>query len=504
MLVKAKWMFLMTSCLAVILIVWGASPAGAVPPDFAGGVANEYKYREVVFLSGVPIKFSGTIKKTEKVKGDLKTVTYDFTLTPEDKSITGKFSRKMSYKISSSKDSDVGQTLTETEVSTYKESITIDGIKYDLKDLQFYKSDAIDNRPASDYYSGSIQARKTYVINKNQGEVIIDISGGDVGYNNFWGSTETQVLDYNISVTRIVEATDNAESQDESWQGTVRATVSDSIDKSLQYNENPASLSSFNGSYTRVTRGEMASQYTYDLPTIIEGLADDTQRNTDQIKLNMEKVPRVEKMLIPKFRDTGGHWAEDYICQLFSLGVFEGDSKFFAPDAPISRIDFLRALVRICDIRANQAADKTKTSKKAPEVSPFSDVPTSSADYQYVKAAVEKGLTSGISGGQFGADLDVNRAQAINMLIKALGFEDKAPTPGFSTSFADEDLVPEWCLDSIYVAAEIGLIGGDSTNRINPQKVMTRGEASALLVRFLNILHSDLQKDYRENIVLFN
>ncbi|MEN6390356.1 MAG: S-layer homology domain-containing protein [Syntrophomonas sp.] len=502
---KAKWAFLMTSCLIAVFMVLGAVPAGAVPPDFAGGVANEYKYQEMVFLAGVPIKFTGTIKQTEKIKGDLTTLTYDFTLTPEDKSITGKFSRKMSYKISSTKDAEVGQTLTETEVGTFKESITINGVKYDLKDLQFYKSDAIDNRPASDYYSGSIQARKTYLINKNQGEVIVDISGGDVGYNNFWGSTETQVLDYNIGVTRTIAATKTTQSSTQNWQGTVKATVSDSIDKSLQYNENLASLSSFNGSYTRVTRGEMSSFYSYDLPTVTDGVADDTTRNIDQVKLNMEKVPKVEKLLIPKFRDTGGHWAEDDIGQLFSLGVFEGDSKFFAPDAPISRMDFIRALVKICDIRANQAQDKKKASKKTPaEVSPFLDVPASSPDYQYVKAAVEKGLTSGVSGSQFGADLDVDRAQAIHMLIKALGFEDKAPSPGFSTSFADEDQIPTWCLDSVYVAAEIGLVSSDSTNRLNPQKVMTRGEASAMLVRFLNILQSDLQKDYRDNIVLFN
>lgn len=502
---KAKIMYFITWCLIGMILILGASPASAVPPDFAGGVANEYKYQEVVFLTGIPIQFSGTIKKTEKEKGDLKTVTYTFALTPDDKSITGKLSRKTSYKISSDKDADLGQTLTETEVDNFKESITINGVKYDLKDLQFYKSDAIDNRPASDYYSGSIQARKTYVINKNQGEVIVDINGGDVGYNNFWGSTETQIMDYNISVNRTVEASDDSDSQEESWQGTIRVAVSDSIDKSLQYSENLASLSSFNGSYTRVTRGEMTSQYSYDLPVIVDGIADNYDRNINQIRLNQEKVPRVEKLLIPKFRDTGGHWAEDYICQLYSLGVFEGSSQFFAPEAPISRIDFVRALVSICNIRANQAADKSKTSKKAPpEVSPFTDVPASSADYKYVKAAIDKGLTSGVSDSEFGPELDVTRAQAINMLIRALGFENKAPTPGYSTSFVDEDQIPDWCLDSIYVASEIGLISGDSTNRINPQEVITRGEASAMLVRFLNILQSDLQKDYRENIILFS
>ncbi|HEX3010538.1 MAG TPA: S-layer homology domain-containing protein, partial [Syntrophomonadaceae bacterium] len=58
--------------------------------------------------------------------------------------------------------------------------------------------------------------------------------------------------------------------------------------------------------------------------------------------------------------------------------------------------------------------------------------------------------------------------------------------------------------DSIYVASEIGLVQGDNSNCVNPNKVMTRAEASALLVKFLNFLEVDLQKDYRENIVLYN
>jgi len=33
---------------------------------------------------------------------------------------------------------------------------------------------------------------------------------------------------------------------------------------------------------------------------------------------------------------------------------------------------------------------------------------------------------------------------------------------------------------------------------------MTRAEASAMLVRFLEFLERDLQRDYRENIILFN
>ena len=98
----------------------------------------------------------------------------------------------------------------------------------------------------------------------------------------------------------------------------------------------------------------------------------------------------------------------------------------------------------------------------------------------------------------------LTRAEAIVILIRALGFENRAPAPGFITSFSDDALIPEWAKDSVYVAREIGLVTGDWDNRINPGKVLTRAEASSLLVKFLEFLEKDLQKDYRENIILYN
>ena len=68
----------------------------------------------------------------------------------------------------------------------------------------------------------------------------------------------------------------------------------------------------------------------------------------------------------------------------------------------------------------------------------------------------------------------------------------------------DDKSIPDFAKDSIYVAREIGLTYGDSLNRVNPGQNVTRAEASAMLVRFLNFLEKDLQKDYRENIMLFN
>ncbi|MEN6328450.1 MAG: hypothetical protein ABFD18_19850, partial [Syntrophomonas sp.] len=68
----------------------------------------------------------------------------------------------------------------------------------------------------------------------------------------------------------------------------------------------------------------------------------------------------------------------------------------------------------------------------------------------------------------------------------------------------DDSQIPGWARDSFYVAGEIGLIKGNNYNQANPNQVMTRAEASAMLVSFLSFLEVDLQKDYRENIILFN
>lgn len=128
---------------------------------------------------------------------------------------------------------------------------------------------------------------------------------------------------------------------------------------------------------------------------------------------------------------------------------------------------------------------------------------TKDDDYKYVKSGYDKGIIHG-ENNMFKPDTNLTRAQAITILVRALGFENKAPTPGYYTSFSDDREIPYWAKDSIYMAKEIGLIQGDKFNKVNPNKVMSRSEASAMLVRFLEFLERDLQRDYRENIIYFN
>lgn len=488
----------------VVLAGWPA-PASASLTDFAGGVNNEYEYQEVVFLSGEPVKFVGTVKISEKEKETEKTIKYNFDLVPADSEIDGKFSRKMSYTITYDRRDDKNQTIADVTLDSYKESIAVGKQTFKLEDCQFSKSDVIDNQPASDYYNGSLTCRKYYSVNGDEGRLVVDLSGGTVGYENFWGSTDTQILNYYIKSYSGATSSGDNYNTDPDWEGSVDFEVSDSITKSLRYENNDASLSSFAGGWAKVTEQGMFSSYEYDLPAMSEGKVTDG-RNRGTGELASDNMPLVERLIIPKFRDTAGHWAEDAINQLYSLDVYDDNTQFFAPEALATRKDFVVAVVKACDIRVSEEKG-TKTSRRKPaaEVSPFEDLSTDDPAYPYIKDAVDKGIVAGATPTLFMPDASMTRAEAITIIIRALGFENRAPNPGYSLDgvFADASDIPSWAYDSIYEGAEIGLLHGDSYGRINPGQELTRAESATLLVSFLDFLRADLQKNYRDDILVY-
>ncbi len=494
-----RWIALLTA----LLFLLPAQPTWAAPADYCGGVHNEYEYQEVVFLSGQPVLFKGSFTLSEKNSATKGTVSYKFDLKPADPGLKGSLDRRVTYESAYTNFSPQGQTTATTVVKSYRETVVLGKDRYTLEDYQLSRSDVIDRRPTADFFSGTIAARKVYKLNKNEGSLIVDISGGTVGYSNFWGRTETQVLDYMLrSQGRVVS--DEEEAVPTSWSGTVRILASDSLRKSLSYSPNEVSLSSFPGGHMTVSKQEMTSSCQYDLPVMEEGMPAEYERNNGRIELHQGMLPAIQRLILPKFRDLGGHWAEEDIKKLYSLNVFQDTSAFFLPDAPMTRMDFVRAVMRSCNIQPqqDQTGSLVRTRKTAPQPSLVKDVAESDPDYVYVKAAIERGLVHGTSG-YFMPDSPLTRAQAVTILIRGLGFENNAPAPGFFTSFRDDADIPAWSKDSIYMAGQIGLLSGDSTGRCFPNQVMTRAEASAMLIRFLNFLEKDLQQDYRDNIVLY-
>lgn len=473
--------------LIALVVIWGYSPknTAAVSLDASGGVKNESTYQEVVFISGKPVVFKATSAKdtsiTEKISGNKLTQTYKLKLTGTNGKDT--LSRQIDYESTIEEFSEIGQKTINGTVKKYSEKIIIDGITYTLKDYQFTNGTITDSPAASDYYSGNSISTKIYTVpgtrTQPAQEIVVKTDSRHVGYENFWGATDTQITEYEIV---------NGKGE----VGTVTNRVSTSKSRVLNYEENAASMASFNGGYSVISSVDMVSQYTYDLPF---------GAGKGEISLNAENTPKIERLIVPKFRDIANSNAKDAVEKLYSLGILEDRSNFFSPNTPMTRLDFTVALAKAVDLRVLEA----KKTKAKDTTSVFKDVKRTVKDYAYLETAVQKGIVKGKSAELFDPNGFVTRGQVATIMVRALGLENRAPDPGYNTDFADDAQIPGYARDGIYIVNELGLMTGDSvTNKFNPNKPLTRAQASLVLIRFLNYLENDLKQNYRDDILFFN
>lgn len=450
--------------------------------DLTGGIKNEYEYEEFFFLTGTPIKFTGTSKNvsvtSKESKGKL-TETYKFTLTGPNKE---KLTRNFTYTYDVINYDQVGQSSATGSVTKFTEKITIGTREFTLADYQLSKSTITDKRPASDYYSGEAIARKTYTETIGRGKdavtktITVDVNSRNEGYENFWGATETQITDFEIGF-------------DDGTIGTVRNKVSTAKSRTLEYNESDASLSSFYGNYKTISSADSLSEYEYNLP-----------RSRGKVASDIAYMPKLEMLKIPKFRDLSTNWARVNIEKLYSLGILDDQSNFFSPNTPAQRFEFAVAIGKAIDLRVLEDQNKRK---KAAQPAIFKDVKRTAKDYNYIVAAVNKGVIKGVTPLTFVPDGFLTRQEAATILVRALGLEGKAPDPGYKTQYRDDHRISDFARDSVYVVTELGLMAGSNGN-FNPKNTLTRAESAAIIERYLRYLESDLKENYRDNILFFN
>ncbi len=488
-----------------------------VTPGYEGGVQNEQTYEEVVFITGKPLVFTGTVKIN--TQGDR--ISYSL----GNSEVGGLLSRSIT--LDKTVEEKEGQTISITELKRYTEKIKIGNDTYQVKDVEvypFHQSIVTDHKPAVDYYAGNWAGLKTYTINKDEGTVSVKVTGENVGYDHFWGSTETQIIKQVIDSkrTQVVQRTDNNGntqdvSQTVSWMGTVDLNVSYNQTRKLNYIDNEPTQISFRGGYLETTQGENVMQYSYSLPSFTEqttangeteSVVDEKHRNRGSSELKLQTVPTQRRLSVVHYRDVDGHWGKEDIEQLASMDVFTQKEGFFGPDLPMTRAEFAKAIALAANMVTEEPENikasrfsRNKNEETAEEI--FVDVVSTDPYYQYIKEVEKRGVIKGINEKQFSPQGELTRAQAITIIIRALGFENLAPNPGYQTGFIDDYAIPYWANDSIYLANEMGLVQGDEYGYVMPNQYMTRAEAAAFLNRFIRYLQDELRTDYRERIIYF-
>lgn len=505
-----------------ILMIQGISFADTAGID--GGIlgdplinANTFEYKEVTFMTGEPIVLTGTVTvPTVDETASKYTKTYTYALQNTDKNMT--LSRKITYDITKTKSPNVDQTIMDMQITKLDESYTIGGVAYTLGSYLFDKSALYDNTPAVDYYSGNVYSKRVFYKNgdavTNEGKLTIESNSESlVGYKHKWGDSETEVIHQNLKFEYPNPSYNGTTDKERYKYWTASAILkmasTDKVSFELQKTD-PLNIS-FRGNYIQTNTQENILAYTYNLPTSSSSGFDETKRNKGSNEFRTDVVTDNTSKITPKIKDIGGHWAENDIFLLASVGVYDSIPNYYMPDLPISRIEFAKLLTRAITDELNKYDDEATYNKEIilrqrpsyKALENFDDIDPYTKDALYTEYVRQKGIMNGIgvSGEFFKPYRSLTRAEAIAILVRSLGLENLAPNPPYSTGFADDGDIPLWAKDEIYVSNEVNLVTGYEDGTIRPNNEVTKAEAAALINKFITHLKDEITVDYREKVI---
>lgn len=169
-------------------------------------------------------------------------------------------------------------------------------------------------------------------------------------------------------------------------------------------------------------------------------------------------------------------WARKQIEVLASKGIMEGRTgKEFAPQAGITRAEYIAALVRALGVTA-----KTETC--------FEDVAAGSRYYEEIAIAKKLGISNGSGNNCFRPEDTITRQDMLVLTERALRSLGKLSSTGVEADlerFTDRVEVKDYAAASIAALVKEGLIEG-SSGRLNVKADTTRAEAAVFLHRLYN------------------
>ena len=315
-----------------------------------------------------------------------------------------------------------------------------------------------------DAYSGWVMTADSTInaLHLEKGGSIVDKDGKTV---NIVANGKTVVDgDSDLTLT-VTDSYDNevSNNQDNTFSGTV-------IDRS-----------DFDVTYeTNTTFGSNAGAEKNTDITIQEATGGDDTEGGNQ-------TPGEQPPALPKddgnnwsFTDVGSdYWAYEDIKQAVYSGLLAGTAtNTFSPETSLTRGMLVTILERL------QGDDE-----KASGTSSFSDV---KADAYYADAvawAKENNLIAGYTDGTFKPNKAITREEFMTILFRyALtkqydtGIEN---TEGLM-SYSDEASVSDYSEEAMLWAVDHQYLRGTAANTLSPQGAITRAQATAILMRFLN------------------
>lgn len=171
-----------------------------------------------------------------------------------------------------------------------------------------------------------------------------------------------------------------------------------------------------------------------------------------------------EESLTP-FTDIVGHWAEQFIENLYLKGVINGTTETtFDPNANLTRAELTKIALKSFGFEIPENVTEK----------PFSDVALNTWYLGFVTKAKELGVLDGYADGTFRPNQPVNRSEALKILIEAAGIDAN----GYEATFLDTDS-EAWYVPYIAYAKQKGIVEGYAAQVAMP-KVMSGSQIASV------------------------
>ena len=176
-----------------------------------------------------------------------------------------------------------------------------------------------------------------------------------------------------------------------------------------------------------------------------------------------------------RFSDVAGKWYGDAANEMTSRMIINGiGNNMFAGDRSTTRAEFAKIIVSALGLPTNAS-------------STFSDVANNAWYSGAVAAAVKYGIVLGVGSNKFNPNANITREEAMQMIYNASKlnpFPALSKTSDLAARFSDYGKQSAWATAAVGFNLNNNLVAGsDSTFR--PKDTITRAEAAAVVLRFL-------------------
>ncbi len=207
------------------------------------------------------------------------------------------------------------------------------------------------------------------------------------------------------------------------------------------------------------------------------GDAEDEETEDGEEETEEESTPVIIKP--ESFTDTKGHWAESFINEAVSYGLFSGyPDGSFRPGANVTRAQFVTVLWRMAGKPAVNAA------------TPFTDIANLREEFrQAIVWAYTMGYVGGVTETTFVPNGSLTRAAAMKILYfynGGVSGGELMMTGIYDAGFVDSGALSSWAKAPMYWGVYNGIISGNSASQLNPRGTATRAHLAKILVNYLD------------------